>query len=97
MRIVLFMVSLVLSGQTFAADTVKPPPTNKQLAAENGRFVFGQISDYRRDQYLLDTKTGRMWRVVTYKFKNEDGTDAPGEGYEAMTPVWFKEIGRAHV
>lgn len=23
------------------------------LSSENGRFVFGQISDFRRDQYML--------------------------------------------
>jgi hypothetical protein len=26
--------------------------------------VFGQISEFRKDQYMLDTKTGRLWRIV---------------------------------
>ena len=34
------------------------------LSAEGGRFVFGQISDMARHQYMLDTKTGRLWVVV---------------------------------
>lgn len=34
------------------------------LFSENGRFVFGQISDFRRDQYMLDTQTGRLWQIV---------------------------------
>lgn len=37
---------------------------NRSLSSENGRFVFGQISEYRRDQYLLDTQTGRIWQII---------------------------------
>lgn len=33
------------------------------LSAPGGRYVFGQLSDYRRDQYLLDTQTGRVWQI----------------------------------
>jgi hypothetical protein len=29
-----------------------------------GRFVMGQLTNMRRDQYLLDTKTGRIWAVA---------------------------------
>jgi hypothetical protein len=43
---------------------------NKNLSSENGRFVFGQISEYRRDQYLLDTQTGRIWQIVADSSKN---------------------------
>jgi hypothetical protein len=32
-----------------------------QLSSETGRFAFGQISEYRRDVFLLDTQTGRIW------------------------------------
>lgn len=49
----------------FAADSVKAIiPPQKVLSSENGRFIFGQVSEFRADQYMLDTKTGRMWRVV---------------------------------
>ncbi|WP_404422972.1 hypothetical protein [Nibricoccus sp. IMCC34717] len=34
------------------------------LAAPGGRFVFGQISGFARHQYMLDTQTGRLWRIV---------------------------------
>ncbi len=34
------------------------------LSSDNGRYVFGQISEFRRDQYLLDTETGRLWVLV---------------------------------
>lgn len=29
--------------------------------------MFGQISNFRRDQYVLDTKTGRLWQKVIAK------------------------------
>ena len=35
-----------------------------QLSSDGGRYVFGQVSEFRRDQYLLDTKTGMMWSPV---------------------------------
>jgi len=38
--------------------------TQKQvLSSPNGRFVFGQISDSGKDQFMLDTFTGRLWRI----------------------------------
>jgi len=33
------------------------------LSAPNGRFVFGQISGSGKDQFMLDTATGRLWRM----------------------------------
>lgn len=77
----------ILSTNTFAADA---PATGKVLASENGRYVFGQISEYRRDQYMLDTKTGRLWRVVNVPLKNEDGTVAPGEGIPALEVIRYR-------
>ncbi|NTV32731.1 MAG: hypothetical protein HGA50_05510 [Deltaproteobacteria bacterium] len=35
----------------------------KVLSAAGGRFVFGQISDSGKDQFMLDTQTGRLWRI----------------------------------
>ncbi|SPD76005.1 exported hypothetical protein [uncultured Desulfobacterium sp.] len=34
------------------------------LSSPGGRFVFGQISDSGKDQFMLDTKTGRLWRLT---------------------------------
>ena len=34
------------------------------LSGPNGRFVFGQISESSKDQYMLDTWTGRLWRMT---------------------------------
>jgi hypothetical protein len=62
-----------------AADAVKvQPPAQKTLAAANGRFVLGQISEYRSDQYLLDTQTGRVWRIVSHTPTDQDGKPIPG-------------------
>jgi len=30
-----------------------------------GRYKLKQISEYRRDQYLIDTETGKIWNVVS--------------------------------
>jgi hypothetical protein len=78
------VAALLAAGDVSAQEAVKvKPPQNKVLSAEDGRFVFGQISEYRRDQYLLDTRTGRLWRVVTTK--NPDGTEGP----DVLEPVAY--------
>ncbi|HDR14355.1 MAG TPA: hypothetical protein ENN79_02485 [Desulfobacteraceae bacterium] len=44
----------------------QPVPEQKSyqcLAAAGGRYVFGQISDSSKDQFMLDTLTGRLWRI----------------------------------
>ncbi|MDY6881778.1 MAG: hypothetical protein V2J25_03590 [Desulfatiglans sp.] len=33
------------------------------LCSSNGRFAFGQISDSSSDQFMLDTLTGRLWKI----------------------------------
>ena len=39
-------------------------PQYKLLSSPSGRFVFGQISDSGKDQFMLDTFTGRLWRIA---------------------------------
>ena len=34
------------------------------LSATGGRYIFGQISSMRADQFMLDTQTGRLWQLV---------------------------------
>lgn len=58
--------SVAIAGET--ADTKQFQ--QKVLTAVNGRYVFGQISNFRRDQYLLDTQTGRLWVMVEDKDNN---------------------------
>jgi hypothetical protein len=38
-------------------------PERSVLSSSTGRYVFGQISDSGKDQFMLDTQTGRVWRV----------------------------------
>ena len=39
-------------------------PRQEILSCANGRFVFGQISDSSKDQFMLDTLSGRLWRIA---------------------------------
>ncbi len=78
---------------SYAADAAKVTQSQqKVISSENGRFVFGQISDFRSDQYMLDTKTGRLWTIVLKKSKNPDGTDAAGEGFRVLDPIPYNDI-----
>lgn len=69
----------------------------KVLSAAGGRFVFGQISDSGKDQFMLDTLTGRLWRVgessdvgmhlKPIPYRKEDGKYAPlPEGIQEPKP-----------
>lgn len=61
----LLVLVLAFMGSASAQDKMKvAPDRTKTLSATNGRFVFGQISDFRSDQYMLDTQTGRLWQIV---------------------------------
>jgi hypothetical protein len=72
-------VALGAWGQATSKDA------GRILSSASGRYVFGQISDFRRDQYMLDTQTGRLWRVVSVTFKKEDGTDGTYDMLEAVS------------
>ena len=52
-------------AQPLGLGSSKTPqqPQQKILSSGNGRFVFGQISGSSKDQYMLDTATGRLWRI----------------------------------
>jgi hypothetical protein len=68
------------------------PPQQKTLSSPGGRFVFGQISEFRRDQFMLDTQTGRLWvKAVRPPPKNEDGTQPAGGGIEFLEPVPYSD------
>jgi hypothetical protein len=64
------LILLAVSATAVAAEPVKvTPPQNRVLSGtdSNQRYVFGQISEFRRDQYMLDTRTGRLWQKVCAK------------------------------
>lgn len=49
--------------------------------SENGRFQIVQISDMRRDQYLIDSQTGTLWTSVCVSRQGEECV------YSAFTKV----------
>jgi hypothetical protein len=58
----------LLLAPAFAQFGLTPSPSQKissegVLSSGVGRYVFGQISDSNKDQYMLDTETGRLWRI----------------------------------
>ena len=86
MKKIILTICLSVCASAFAQT---PPSVQRPgaLSSAGGRFVFGQISDFRRDQYLLDTQTGRLWKVVLRTPKNPDGTN--GTDYEVLDWVPF--------
>jgi len=64
-----FLLVLFYSANVFAQTLGSSPqqtekPKQEILFSENGRYVFGQISDSSKDQFMLDTVTGRLWRIA---------------------------------
>jgi hypothetical protein len=62
---ILFLSLAIASHALAQSAPSNPPPT--VLKSEVGRFVFGQISAMRADQFMLDTQTGRLWQIVVDK------------------------------
>lgn len=48
--------------------------TAKNIATVGGRFQLIQLSDARRDQFLLDTESGKLWTSVC-ALTSENGND----------------------
>ena len=67
MRKLITLVTLIAvsSAYIYAEPVEVIPPENKTLSSGNNRFVYGQISQNKIDQYMLDTHTGRLWVIVT--------------------------------
>ena len=69
MAMPLFLLALVGSAGVYAqpfglgSSKIQQQPEHKALSSDNGRFVFGQISGSSKDQFMLDTATGRLWRI----------------------------------
>ena len=87
----LLFASAQLWAQPLGILSQEPQKTPRRgtLCSESGRFVFGQISDSSKDQFMLDTQTGRLWRIsetgriglflqtVPYKSLDEEYRDLP--------------------
>ena len=59
LRAIIFTLMILLLTSLAIAEPVEiKPPQTKVLGSATGRYVFGQISDFRADQFLLDTESG---------------------------------------
>lgn len=86
MRMTVVAVCIGILALPAAAE---PPSGKPATLAGSGRFVFGQISDYRRDQYMLDTQTGRLWKIVQHKPARVEGANPQIaiEGFDVLQSV----------
>jgi hypothetical protein len=60
----LFFSPLSVDAQ-FGFQPQQIPQKSQQavLSTAQGRFAFGQVSDSADDKFMLDTFTGRLWRL----------------------------------
>ena len=93
MKIVAALAFAVLTTASALAQQQKEP-SGRVLSSANGRYVFGQVSEYRRDQYMLDTQTGRLWKIVSAKSKGADGSETSYEVLE-WVPYSLENINAA--
>lgn len=105
-KMFIFMISLSVlwTGVPLHASLAQPigmkqsPSAQKQkpnvLGTGGGRYLFGQISDSSKDQFMLDSLTGRLWRIcesgevgpylnpVPYRDRDGKYSNQPGESSE---------------
>ena len=62
----LLFIAITVHAQPFGigSSQVQQKPRQEILNTAGGRFVFGQISDSSKDKFMLDTVTGRLWRIA---------------------------------
>lgn len=80
MKYIPSILAVLILGVTARSDSAIADFTNRGqvLTATGGRFVFGQVSEQRADQFMLDTQTGMLWQKV----KDKDGS-------YLLQPVWY--------
>jgi hypothetical protein len=79
----LLRLTVVIAALSVGAEALAQASTNRpQALGGGGRFVFGQINEFSADQYLLDTQTGRVWRLVD----TADGTASVFEPIRFQLP-----------
>ena len=68
------ILCLLLSSASFAQK-------KSNTGTANGRFQLVQLSDMRRDQFIIDTQTGKIWRQIC----------AVGGGMDCEMAYWGQE------
>lgn len=61
---VLPATAVVLLAAALAPPAVAQSSNRPAALSGSGPFVFGQVNELVADQYMLDTRTGRLWRLV---------------------------------
>ena len=88
----IFIMSILLCGIIYAEEPTTV--SGKILSAQDGRYVFGQVSSFRLDRFMLDTKTGRLWQIVMNKDSTICLQIVPYQSYDLKndkyTPVLHK-------
>ena len=93
----IFVGSMGVWAQPLGIMPQRPQQKSEQkvLCSNNGRFVFGQVSASGKDKFMLDTLTGRLWRIaesggvglyltpVTYRIGEGEYAPVPGAISEA--------------
>ena len=103
LKSILFTLLIFLLASSAIAEPVEvKPPQTKVLGTSTGRYVFGQISDFRSDQFLLDTATGRLWQLVIDDKQNKKMQPVPiiqllGEEANVPEPLERDEQWREHL
>lgn len=59
---VVFVLTIAMVSHLAFADEINSE--HKVLGSGNGRYAFGQISNARADQFMIDTQTARVWEIV---------------------------------
>jgi hypothetical protein len=59
MKLIVFAAVLFFCFVSYGQDA-----PGSVLSSPGQRFVFGQVSPYAKHQYMIDTKTGRLWQLV---------------------------------
>ena len=85
LSLLVLLGSMNIYAQPLGLMSQKPQEKSQQklLSSANGRFVFGQISNSSKDQFMLDTFTGKLWRIAesgaigiflrSVPYRNKDG------------------------
>lgn len=67
----------------------QPVPSGTSLASGSGRFVYGQVSNFRRDQFMLDTQTGKLWQLQCLTPSDKDPSSCIQPG---LIPVVYTDL-----
>ncbi len=85
MKKLILLAALSITTSAFAEEAASP----KILSAEGGRFVYGQVNGARADQYMLDTKTGKLWQLVQATRPGAEG--GARSTYLILQPVVYRD------